>query len=317
MMAACWFAMREGRRHRGRDDAAAAREGAAPTSSTKARGVAALCDARLADELDRARPGCPTLRRVAMFETTRTRARSAAAAATPATFDDLRHRRRRHRADRVHVGHHRRAEGHDALPSRRDRGMRLLAQDARSRRPPTTSSPAAPPLAFTFGLGGLLCFPLRIGACDGAARAAVARSAARGDRGAPAPPCSFTAPTSYRAMALADAQARPRRACARASRRARRCRPRRASSGRTRPASRSSTASARPRCSTSSSRTATTTCDPARPASRCPATARASWTTTGGRCPPARSAASRSRDRPAAATSTIRARRTTCRTAGT
>ena len=35
----------------------------------KARITHALCDARLADELDRARPACPTLERVALFET--------------------------------------------------------------------------------------------------------------------------------------------------------------------------------------------------------------------------------------------------------
>ena len=40
---------------------------------------------------------------------------------------ERRHRGRRRRADRVHLGHDRQAEGHDALPPRRDRDVRLLA----------------------------------------------------------------------------------------------------------------------------------------------------------------------------------------------
>ena len=57
-----------------------------------------------------------------------------------------------------------------------------------------------PPLAFTFGLGGMLCFPLRFGRVDRADRAAHARDAARDDSRVPATVC-FTAPTFYRQMA--------------------------------------------------------------------------------------------------------------------
>ncbi len=74
-----------------------------------------------------------------------------------------RHRRRRHGADRVHVGHDRQAEGHDALPSRRARRLRLLAAPL-LRATADDVFTGSPPLAFTFGLGGLLLFPLRIGA---------------------------------------------------------------------------------------------------------------------------------------------------------
>ena len=79
-------------------------------------------------------------------------------------FDNVRHRRRRHRADRVHVGHHRQAEGHDALPPRRDGDVRLLPASTCCAPSPDDVFIGTPPLAFTFGLGGLLLFPMRIGA---------------------------------------------------------------------------------------------------------------------------------------------------------
>ena len=59
----------------------------------------------------------------------------------------------------------------------------------------------SPPLAFTFGLGGLLLFPLRVGACalllERAAPDALLDAIARFR-----PTVLFTAPTSYRAMAM-------------------------------------------------------------------------------------------------------------------
>ena len=122
----------------------------------------------------------------------------------------------------------------------------------------------SPPLAFTFGLGGLAIFPLRFGAA-----ATLLENAS--------PPnmveiietyratISFTAPTAYRAM-LAGAWTRAPtcRRCASRSRPARRCRRRSSTTGWRRPASRSSTASARRRCCTSSSPTGSTTWRPPR-----------------------------------------------------
>ena len=67
--------------------------------------------------------------------------------------------------------------------------------------------------------------------------------------------------------------------CASAPRRARRCPPISASAGPSTSASTSSTASARPRCCTSSCPTGRATCATARPASRCPAT-RCAWSTS-------------------------------------
>ena len=53
--------------------------------------------------------------------------------------------------------------GHDALPSRCGGDVRLLsALDPEGRQGRRLRG--TPPLAFTFGLGGLLCFPMRVGA---------------------------------------------------------------------------------------------------------------------------------------------------------
>ena len=112
----------------------------------------------------------------------------------------------------------------------------------------------SPPLAFTFGLGGLAIFPLRFGAA-----ATLLENAS--------PPnmveiiekyratISFTAPTAYRAMLPRWTRAPTCRRCASRCPPARRCRRPFSRTGRERPASRSSTASAPPRCCTSSSRT--------------------------------------------------------------
>ena len=176
----------------------------------------------------------------------------------------------------------------------------------------------SPPLAFTFGLGGLRAVP--------AARRRRRRCCSR----RPAPDellpaiarhratICFTAPTAYRAMLAQARRARRLVACANASRPARRCRRRPSRPGRRRPASSSSTASARPRCCTSSSPRARTRSGPAPPASRCRATRRRSSTRTGSdAAAAARSAGSRCAARPAAATSPTSASATTCRTAGT
>ena len=84
----------------------------------------------------------------------------------------------------------------------------------------------------------------------------------------------FTAPTAYRAMLAQASPNTTSRRCANACRPARRCRRRPSKPGTRRPASRSSTASARPRCCTSSSARRSTKFAPAPPAARCRATRR-------------------------------------------
>jgi 2-aminobenzoate-CoA ligase len=57
----------------------------------------------------------------------------------------------------------------------------------------------SPPLAFTFGLGGLLCFPMRIGACTLLLEQATPPHLVKAIHEHRATVC-FTAPTAYRAM---------------------------------------------------------------------------------------------------------------------
>ena len=68
MMAACWFAViKAGAIAVATMPLLRAKE--LTDIGTKAEVSHALCDVRLADELIAARPACPTLRRIAMFET--------------------------------------------------------------------------------------------------------------------------------------------------------------------------------------------------------------------------------------------------------
>ena len=70
-------------------------------------------------------------------------------------------RRRGHHC--LHVGHDRHAQGGDALPSRFAGDLRhVCAGVLQPRRDDLFCG--SPPLAFTFGLGGLLLFPLHAGA---------------------------------------------------------------------------------------------------------------------------------------------------------
>ena len=229
-----------------------------------------------------------------------------------------RDRGRRRRPDRVHLRHDRRAEGLRALPPRPARVCDTFAAP-RPRRPrPDDVFTGTPPLAFTFGLGVLVLFPLRFGRLARAGREARARSrwSRRSQR-------YGVTDARHRAdhVPHAAAQAAPSccRRCAPASRPASRCRPASRTPGSSAPASASSTASARPRCCTSSS-----------PRARDDVAARlgrhagarlrgdASSTRTGEPvAAPARSAGSPSAARPAAATSTTRASATTSSTAGT
>jgi 2-aminobenzoate-CoA ligase len=61
----------------------------------------------------------------------------------------------------------------------------------------------SPPLAFTFGLGGLAIFPLRFGAAATLLENASPPDDGRDHPDLQAPPICFTAPTAYRAMLAA------------------------------------------------------------------------------------------------------------------
>ena len=169
-------------------------------------------------------------------------------------FDRRAHRRRRHGADRLHLGHHRRAQGHDALPPRRDGRLRLLAAAcaAAGGRRCLHRQPAA---GLHLRAGRSAAVPDERGRQHGADRKGHARRAAAGHRAATAPRCCFTAPTSLPRDGGACGRARPVAAAAQMclGRRGAARRHARAVAGGHRHRA-SSTASAPPRCCTSSSR---------------------------------------------------------------
>ena len=201
-MAACWFAvLKAGGIAVATMPLLRARE--LTDIINKAQVSHALCDARLVDALKAAQPACPTLRTVAVFGTDAVGSIDALAAGKPAQFDDV----DTSADDTALIAF---TSGTTGTP----KGTMHFHRDVlascdcwpRSTLRCTMDDVFAgsPPLAFTFGLGGLLLFPLRAGA-----------TALLLERAAPElllPAIAehrvtilFTAPTSYRAMA---AQAR-------------------------------------------------------------------------------------------------------------
>jgi 2-aminobenzoate-CoA ligase len=161
----------------------------------------ALCDARLADELAAARVQCPTLQHVQHFNTGELETR---AAAKPATFSNA----DTAADDTCLIAF---TSGTTGQP----KGTMHFHRDVMAacacwprhvlRARADDVFIGSPPLAFTFGLGGLLLFPLAIGA------ASVLVEKASPDALLPAiahyrATVCFTSPTAYRAMAAQAAQ---------------------------------------------------------------------------------------------------------------
>ena len=195
MLAACWFAVvKAGAIAVGSMPLLRARE--LTQIVVKAQITHALCDATLAAELAVARPDCPTLRHVLHYGGEL----EARAAAQPVQFDNV----DTAADDTCLIAF---TSGTTGVP----KGTMHFHRDVMAacacwpphvlRATPDDVFIGSPPLAFTFGLGGLLLFPLSIGA-----------SAALVERASPdalLPAIAqtrasvlFTAPTSYRAMAL-------------------------------------------------------------------------------------------------------------------
>ena len=194
MLAACWFAVvKAGGIAVGSMPLLRARELTAII--TKAQVSHALCDGRLAEELQLAMPQCPTLQHVLCFGGDL----EARAAKQPATFNNV----DTAAVDTCVIAF---TSGTTGVP----KGTMHFHRDVMAACacwPPhvlrATASDVfigSPPLAFTFGLGGLVLFPMSIGAST------VLIEKASPDTLLPAitqyrATVCFTAPTSYRAMA--------------------------------------------------------------------------------------------------------------------
>ena len=200
LLAACWFAVvKAGGIVVGTMPLLRARELA--TIVQKAQVTHALVDSRLAEEMDLARPNCPTLTQVRHFGGGAGDASSleALAATKPATFTTA-----DTAADDVCLMAF--TSGTTGVPKAAMHFHRDVMAACACwpphvlRATPEDRFIGSPPLAFTFGLGGLLVFPLAVGAstvlveqvAPGALLPAIGQYRAT---------VCFTAPTSYRAMA--------------------------------------------------------------------------------------------------------------------
>lgn len=198
MLAACWFAVVK---------AGGIAVGSMPLLRAKeltqivgkAEISHALCDARLADELALARAACPTLQHVLHFHSGEAGQLDARAAAKPPVFDNV----KTGKDDTCLIAFTSGTTGQPkgTMHFHRDVMAACACWPRHVLRPGADDVfIGSPPLAFTFGLGGLLLFPLSVGASTvllekaspDALPAAIAQYRAT---------ICFTAPTSYRAMA--------------------------------------------------------------------------------------------------------------------
>ncbi len=165
----------------------------------KAQVNLALCDARLAAELEAAAVGTPSLTRVMLFNDVSASPLEQAAARQSdqfTAFDSA--------ADDICLMAF--TSGTTGQPKAAMHFHRDVIAACRCwpahvlRASPDDIFIGSPPLAFTFGLGGLLCFPMAIGAATVLLEKAtpdVLLAAVQQHRAT----VMFTAPTSYRAMA--------------------------------------------------------------------------------------------------------------------
>ncbi|WP_448188086.1 AMP-binding protein [Azospirillum sp. sgz301742] len=198
MMVACWFAvMKAGGIAVATMPLLRARE--LSTIIDKAQVSHALCAAALAEELDLARPKCPTLRHVAMFDSD--------------AADGLEARMRTKGSDFANVDTSAEdvcliafTSGTTGVPKGTMHFHRdvMAASDCFPRgvlKPePDDVFCGSPPLAFTFGLGGLVIFPMRFGASTlllpAASPPVLLAEAIERQRAS----VCVTSPTGYRAM---------------------------------------------------------------------------------------------------------------------
>jgi 2-aminobenzoate-CoA ligase len=203
MLAACWFAViKAGGIAVGTMPLLRAKE--LTDIAIKAAITHALCDARLADELTAALPACPTLAHIAYFNAGGSDGVEARMQDKAASFSNV-----------VTAADETCMIAFTSGTTGKPKGTMHFHRDVLAACdcwPQSTLRASAddlvsgsPPLAFTFGLGGLLLFPLRIGAATlllekvppDALLAAIAQFRVG---------VLVTAPTSYRAMAAQAGQ---------------------------------------------------------------------------------------------------------------
>jgi 2-aminobenzoate-CoA ligase len=198
MHAACWFAvMKAGGIAVGSMPLLRARELAAFID--KAQISHALCDARLADELKTAQAACTTLKQVMLYHSDASDGLDARAAAKPPAFDNV----PTTADDTCLIAF---TSGTTGVP----KGTMHFHRDVMAICacwPPHVLRASrddvfigSPPLAFTFGLGGLLLFPMAIGASTVLIEKATPELLLPAIAEYKANVC-FTSPTAYRAMA--------------------------------------------------------------------------------------------------------------------
>ncbi|HTD38598.1 MAG TPA: benzoate-CoA ligase family protein [Candidatus Limnocylindrales bacterium] len=178
-----------------------------------ARITHAICDLRLSDELQNALPACPTLGTVIFSHDDRETGLAAMTARKPATFANV-----RTASDDVCM------IAFTSGTTGRPKGTMHFHRDVLAicdTFPPSSFAPTpddvfvgTPPLAFTYGLGGALLFPLRAGASTALIEKPSPDALLDAIQRFGATVC-FTAPTSYRAMAplAKDYDLRTLRAC--------------------------------------------------------------------------------------------------------
>jgi 2-aminobenzoate-CoA ligase len=195
MLAACWFgAIKAGAIAVGTMPLLRARE--LTTIVDKAQITHALCDARLAEELTLALPQCPTLQHVLHFNRG---ALEEAALLKPAEFQNA----DTAADDTCVIAFTSGTTGQPkaAMHYHRDVMAAALCWPPHVLRAvPDDIVIGSPPLAFTFGLGGLLVFPLSIGAATVLIEKATPDAMPAAITKHRATIC-YTSPTAYRAMA--------------------------------------------------------------------------------------------------------------------
>jgi 2-aminobenzoate-CoA ligase len=198
MMAACWFAvMKAGGVCVASMPLLRAKE--LTEIVTKAEVSHALCDKRLAAELEAALPACPTLREVKYWQDDSPDSLDALCPRQPLTFHNVDTAGEDVALIAFTSGTTGKPKGtmhfHRDVVAMCDAFPRSCLQAARD-----DVFCGTPPLAFTFGLGGMLAFPMRVGACTVLVEKLTPETLLETIQRERATVC-FTAPTMYRAMA--------------------------------------------------------------------------------------------------------------------